>query len=340
MKNSAKAKAEAKTKHYNKLREMAEARDAQDPNKKLFEGITKMTAFMLDPRLIKVEPGFNARPLDEEHVEEFVVSIIAGGYIPPMAVKVIDGEPTVRDGHHRLEAYMRAIAKGADIKSVQVVEFTGNDADAVALLVTSAGGMPLTPLQRGVQYKKLVKFGWTNQQIAEVSGKSVQHVTDMLLLANSNNDVQQLVSSGQVAAHVALKTVRNEGAGAGKKLKEQLAKAQSGGARKLTNKTAKAAADASTPASEKPAGDPVTQYLYEVMRDAGTGANLRCAAITLHNLRIGNTGDMHAVEPVGTTLQEAIKIEMETEGQVMAETLCPEFAELIVYLRTAARANA
>lgn len=325
----------AKTQHYNKLRDMAEARDKADPNKKLFPGVAKMTAFMLDPRLIAVEPGFNARPLDEEHVAEFVISIMAGGYIPPLVVKVIDGVPTVRDGHHRLEAYTRAIAKDADIKAIQVVEFTGNDAEAVALLVTSAGGMPLTPLQRGVQYKKLVKYGWQNKQIADISGKTVQHVSDMLLLANSNNDVQQLVASGQVAAHVALKSVRSEGTGAGKKLKEQLAKAQSGGARKLTNKTAKAAQDAAKPVSDRPAGDPVAQFLYEVMRDAGTGANLRCAAITLHNKRIGNAGDDHEVEMVGTSLEEAIKIEMETGGQVMAESLCPQHSELIVYLRSA-----
>ena len=36
------------------------------------EGVQKTTQFQVDPRIIEIEPGFNARPIDRTHVEEMI----------------------------------------------------------------------------------------------------------------------------------------------------------------------------------------------------------------------------------------------------------------------------
>lgn len=316
------------SKKYNKLRDMAEAKNGAE---KLFPGIAKSTSYQVDPRLLEFEPGFNARPIDREHVDELKQSIKAGAQIPDLFVKIIDNRLIVRDGHHRATAYQECIAEGLDIKTVGVKEFVGNDADAILLMITSAKGKPLLPLEAGLQYAKLIKLGWMNKQIADHIGKSTQHVADMLILANANSDVQRMIKDGTVAAHVALKTQRKHGADTGKVLKEHLAKVKTTGKKKLTNKTVAVVTEKAKPTLT----DSVNEFLYKMMNDKSLPSNYYYAGIILHNYRIGNiNAPAPDLEPVAMTLQDAIRMEMETG--VMAETLVPEYADLIVHLRAKA----
>lgn len=54
-------------------------------------GINKQTQFKVDPRIIEIEPGFNVRPIDQDHVKSFKESIKSGAIVPPMFVRVEDG---------------------------------------------------------------------------------------------------------------------------------------------------------------------------------------------------------------------------------------------------------
>ncbi len=200
-------------------------------------GVQKTTQFKVDPRIIEIEPGFNARELDPEHVASIAQAYKDGAVLPPLFVRVEDGRVIVVDGHHRLEALMTLINDGAEILGVDCIQFRGNDADRVALLLTSAAGKPLTPLELGTQYKRLANFGWEVSAIASRVGKSRQHVNDMLLLAGSNSDVLGMVKRNEVAAHIAVKTVRKLGGAAGAALSKNLAAAQSEGKKKVTRAT-------------------------------------------------------------------------------------------------------
>lgn len=203
---------------------------------KEFEGIAESTAYRADPRLLRVEEGFNARPLDREHIDSFKKSILAKATIPRIIVKVIDGNIVIRDGHHRHAAYMELIAEGQDIRSVELDEFKGSDADAVALLLTSAQGKALTPMQAGKQYAKLIAFGWTPGEIAAKVGKTSQHVGQMLKLTEMPSDVQGMVTAGEVPAQVALAAVKTHGTGAKEVLGAAVAKAKTNGKAKATAK--------------------------------------------------------------------------------------------------------
>lgn len=205
------------------------------------EGINKQTQFKVDPRIIEIEPGFNARPIDRDHVNAFKESIKNGSIIPPMFVRVDDGRIILVDGHHRETAYLELIDDGFEVMAVDVIQFRGNDADRIAHMITTAQGLPLTPLQLGISYRKLVTFGWTQAQIAAKVGKSVTHISQCIVLGESNTDVQGMVARKEVAAHTAIKAVKKHGSKAGGVLADHLQTARLSGKSKVTEKTVEGA---------------------------------------------------------------------------------------------------
>lgn len=214
---------------YPSLKAMAEGK---------VKGVQKTTNFQVDPKLLEVEDGFNARPIDWEHVQAMMESVLAGSVLPPIFVRVDGGRVIVVDGHHRLAAMLKLIEQGHDIRRMDCIQFRGNDVDRIALMLTSAQGKPLTPLEAGLQYKKLVSMLLTPKEIAAKVGKTDQHVRDMLMLANANSDVHRMIQDGSIAAKTALQFIREYGGDAGVKIKEKLKDAQGVGKKKVTAKTA------------------------------------------------------------------------------------------------------
>lgn len=240
------------------------------------EGIQKTTQFKVNPKLLEFEEGFNARPISREHVESLKSSFRSGVTFPAIDVRVDDGRVIVVDGHHRTVAACELIDEGLEIVGIDATQFRGSDADRIVRMLTSAQNLAITPLQMGVQYRKLIVCGWDVKKISAHVGKTPSHVGEMIKLAESNTDVQRMVESKEVAAHTAVKAIRQHGEKAGAVLAGELTKAKASGKTKVTAKT---------------------------------------------------------ISGATTTLAKAIQKEIDTEGRVMAETLCPEHAGLIAYLR-------
>ncbi|SIR00073.1 KorB domain-containing protein [Aquipseudomonas alcaligenes] len=160
-----------------------------------------------------VEPGFNLRTLNEAHVEQFANAYSQGLYVPPVVAELslIDGQPrlVIREGHHRLEAARRAEQRGAGLPGLMVSEFKGNKADAVVLMISSSQALPLTILQRAEGYKRLAGQGWKSSQIAEKLGRSVQHVDQLLLLANAEEVIKDLVRDDRIAASTVIEVLNS-----------------------------------------------------------------------------------------------------------------------------------
>lgn len=198
------------------------------------DDVTKVTSFAVNPTLLEVREGFNARPLNTEHVEQMAISWTNGAVFPPLEVQVEDGHMYLVDGHHRHAAALLAISRGTPIRSVDCRQFRGNDADRVAHLITSASGLPLTPLQLGIQYRKLVGFGWTEKQVADRVGKTIVHVKDMIILAEANSDVHKAVNAGEVSGTTAVALVKEHGSKAGQVIRAALQEVQAEGKAKVT----------------------------------------------------------------------------------------------------------
>lgn len=200
------------------------------------DDVSKVTSFAVAPHLLEIEEGFNARPLNPEHVAEMSLAMRNGATFPPLEVRVDDGHILIVDGHHRHAAALKAIAEGFEIKTLDCRHFRGNDADRVAHMLNSASGLALTPLQLAIQYRKLVAFGWTEAQIAGRRGKSVQHVKDMIQLAEANSDVHQAVNAGEISGTAALRMVKQYGSRAGAVIREGVEQAKADGKTKVKPK--------------------------------------------------------------------------------------------------------
>lgn len=205
--------------------------------------VRKKDVFSVPLDKLEFEPGFNLREEGEEleaHIESMAQFILAGGTMPPLEVRVLEGRVLVVEGHCRTRAYRIANERGASIADVACLPFTGNDAARVVKMIASSQGKELTPLERAKGYARLRAFDKDPQEIAGSVGKTRQHVEQLLILADANSDVHALVKSGAVAAAVAIEAVRKHGEKAGEFLSGHLSKAQAAGKTKVTGSAVKA----------------------------------------------------------------------------------------------------
>jgi len=230
------------------------------------DGVSKVTSFAVDPRLLEVEEGFNARPLNKEHVAEMSLAYRNRATFPPVDVRVEDGHIILVDGHHRRAAALDAIEKGAEVRALECRQFRGSDADRVAHMITSAGGLPLTPLQLGLQYRKLIHFGWKEKAVADRVGKTIQHVKDMVLLAEANSDVHHAINAGEISGSLAVTVVKQHGTKAGNVIREGLAEEQASG-KARAKVTAKTLARRSAP--KGPSDKEMLDWLFAEHRPSG-----------------------------------------------------------------------
>lgn len=188
------------------LKAASEAKDDDSISK-------SVPTFLVDPRTIVVQKGFNARPLDPEHVAYFKALKRQGVDTGFVILQMIDGKPTMREGHHRLAADLELIAEGCDIRKIKAMEFKGDEKAAIFLMLATQSGKVYTPLQVGEQYVKLINlFGLSYAEIAEQRGMSAQHVKDCIRLTEQPTELKTMIETGQVKAATALKLVKNQGA--------------------------------------------------------------------------------------------------------------------------------
>lgn len=202
------------------------------------DGVQKATYFKVRPDVVEFEQGFNLRdegPELEAHLESLYHAMKAGAYVPPIDVAVIDGRIIVRDGHCRTRIGRRLLAEGVEYL-LEARQVRGNDADAVFHMLGSDQGRRFSPLEQGRGFLRLIHMGHDVAAIAKRTGLHRSTIENGLALAEAPSAVQQMVASGQVASHTALKTVREHGSKATEKLAEGVQAAQAAGKKKATAK--------------------------------------------------------------------------------------------------------
>lgn len=177
------------------------------------EGVQKATYFKISPDVIEFEDGFNLREEGaelDEHLERMYVAMKAGAYFPPIDVSVIDGRIIARDGHCRTRTAKRLKKEGVDIM-LEARQFRGNEAECVFHMISSSQGKPLTPLESGRGYLRLIRYGLEIPAICARTGVSRTTVENGLILAEAPVAIQQMIVKGEVSAHVAIDMIRKHG---------------------------------------------------------------------------------------------------------------------------------
>ncbi|WLS77240.1 chromosome partitioning protein ParB [Erwinia pyri] len=185
-----------------------------------------------------VEPGYNVRDIDQQHVEEFRDALIAGEEVPALIVQVTEQGLKIIDGHHRYYGAVMATEAGHEVARLECKDAKGTEADRIALMVTSSQGRALLPLERAAAYQRLMNQGWTEAEIAKKVKRSVADVEHHLQLLECGDELIGMVRSGEVAATTAVSMSREFGTKAGAVAEEQLAKAKAAGKKKLTKAAA------------------------------------------------------------------------------------------------------
>ena len=201
------------------------------------ESVGRKDLFLLDPGKIQEKAGWNVRAETEElaeHIEQLALSIAEVGVQQPITVYMEEDTIYLSDGHCRLAGVKLAISRGAEIKSIpcRVEERYSNDADRVLAMIVRNSGKPLTPLEKAAVAKRLISFGWSEEEIAKKTGISKQYVGKLLQMEAMPEKLKIMVGDGVVSASVALETVQREGP-------EEAAKSIANAAHNQTAKTGK-----------------------------------------------------------------------------------------------------
>lgn len=194
---------------------------------------TVRKTFMVPLNEIYVEPGFNIRDIDNEHVEEFRQAYAAGEYIPALAVEVTQHGVKIIDGHHRYHGALLAQADGHDIR-LECKDFTGNEADKLAFMVTSSQGRALSPMERAEAYRRMRNQGLTNDEIASKVKRSASDILNHLQLIDCDQPIKDMVKQGDMSYTTAIALQKEHGANAGAVAEELKEKAVSQGKKKVS----------------------------------------------------------------------------------------------------------
>lgn len=253
---------------------------------------TVKKTFLVPLAELYVEPGYNVREIDQEHVAEFRDAFIAGEFVTPLAVQVTEQGIKIIDGHHRYYGAKMASDEGHEIPRLECKDFAGSEADRIAFMVTSSQGKALSPLERAAAYQRLLNQGWTPAEIAKKVKRSAADVDQHLQLLECGDALIAMVRAGEVAPTTAVALSREHGPKAEAVAQVQMEKAKAAGKTKLTRSAA------------------IPQF---------SAAKARRLAELLYGAEIFPHGDGSALELLPDTESEIIRILDEYRAGIPAE---------------------
>ena len=208
--------------------------------------------YRLAPEKINVKEGWNSRfaDFDPEDADDIALahSIAVNGVKQPVAIYMEDGLAYLSDGNRRLGAVKyvldpdNGIEVTADLSTMAVLvePKEGTDADRVFSQVVRNQGKPFTGLEQATVFSKLMGLGWTEEEVANKVGVTVQRVRDLLELnKKAPAKVKKMIHNGEISATLAITTIKKakgDGKKAGELLDSAVGKAKAEGKKKATAK--------------------------------------------------------------------------------------------------------
>lgn len=159
-----------------------------------------------DPREIKIQPGWNGRdmtsPESRQWIEALKASIRTDGVRIPIKVRYDKGAgiKTLVAGECRLTACLELVKEGfkpgGELLKVPCERVDGDETELIIENLTSNNSLPLTQWEAGVEYRKLLRFGVSPQDIATRIGKPVRYVNEAIALSNVSLEAKSLLAAG------------------------------------------------------------------------------------------------------------------------------------------------
>lgn len=155
------------------------------------ELITEIDIESLNPNLFQPRQDF-----DQEKMEELKESIKKHGIIQPIVVRKIATGYELVAGERRLRA-----AKEIGTKKIPaIIKSFSNEKSLEISLVENIQREDLNPIDQANAFKRLVdEFKLTQQELAEVTGKSRALISNTIRLLKLNPEIQRHISEGRIS---------------------------------------------------------------------------------------------------------------------------------------------
>jgi len=135
---------------------------------------------------------------DDEKLDELVDSIREKGVLQPIIVRRLADDP----GQYEIIAGERRwrAAQKAKLHKVPIVLRDFSDAEALEVaIIENVQRADLTPTEEALGYGRLMEeFGYTQEQLGQLVGKSRSHVANMLRLLSLPEEVQSMLANGDL----------------------------------------------------------------------------------------------------------------------------------------------
>ena len=153
--------------------------------------VLEMDIESLTPNLFQPRKNF-----DKEKMEELKGSIKKHGIIQPIVVRKIANGYEIVAGERRLKA-----AKEIGLKKIPaIIKSINNEKSLEIALVENIQREDLNPVEQANAFKRLIdEFNLTQQELAEVTGKSRALVTNTIRLLKLNPEIQKNISEGKIS---------------------------------------------------------------------------------------------------------------------------------------------
>jgi len=153
--------------------------------------VIEMDTENLTPNLFQPRKDFN-----KEKMEELKESIKKHGIIQPIVVRKMANGYEIVAGERRLKA-----AKEIGLKKIPAIIKTFNNEKSLEIaLVENIQREDLNPVEQANAFKRLIdEFNLTQQELAEVTGKSRALVTNTIRLLKLNPEIQKNISEGKIS---------------------------------------------------------------------------------------------------------------------------------------------
>lgn len=149
---------------------------------------------------LRANPRNPRRIFRDEELEELAASIKERGIIQPIVVRTVAGTADAFEiiaGERRWRAAQRA---GLHEVPVHLVEVSDREALELAI-IENVQRADLNPLEEAMGYQELVEqFGYSQNDLAQVIGKSRSHVANTLRLNKLSDVVKDHLRSGRLTA--------------------------------------------------------------------------------------------------------------------------------------------
>ncbi|MBV2359415.1 ParB/RepB/Spo0J family partition protein [Thalassococcus sp. CAU 1522] len=145
-------------------------------------------------------PDQPRRAFTSEQLEELAESIRAKGVLQPLIVREKPGNPELYEivaGERRWRA-----AQIAKLHSLPAILRDYDDTEVLEVaIIENIQRADLNAIEEAAGYRQLMmKFGHTQEKMAEALGKSRSHIANLLRLLNLPESVQAMVSDGRLSA--------------------------------------------------------------------------------------------------------------------------------------------